>query len=190
MLSGTVAERTFLHWSSWAAPPDSIEVDTRTAWTITHYWSAKTQTKPETRDEPLQVGSLYFEKDHPLSKFFNFMMSVAKTNSELLKEYIFDEVRALEFPDLPSRRRCVFFLDAVHDPHEYINQLGWVAPTTLYEATVVEGTLHRAKLSLLNCNTLSPPELREQARRYWQKADVDLGTEVLFEGIMRLRRVT
>lgn len=52
----------------------------------------------------------------------------------------------------------------------------------------MEGSLHRATLSLLNCNSMSPPELREQARRYWAPAESSLDTELLFEGIMNLRR--
>jgi hypothetical protein len=188
MVVGTVSERRFFHWSSWDKPPDSAQFDTRKAWTSSHYWQAKLNHKPEVPDEPLVLGPMRIEKGHPIAQLFHKLFSISKTNSELLKEYVFDEVREIEFPALPSRRRCMFLFDAEHDPHAYAKQLGFT-PATLYEVTVTEGSLHRAKLSLLNCNSMSPPELRAQARLYWAPTEPSMDTELLFEGVAQLQRV-
>jgi hypothetical protein len=108
-----------------------------------------------------------------------------KYTSEVLKEYVFDEVRAVEFPRLPSRRRCMFLLDEVHDPEAYAAAIGFADHAHLYRVEVISGRLHRGDLAELRCNMQLQGEIAEHARRYWRGVPVGLSAEVLFEGICR-----
>jgi hypothetical protein len=105
---------------------------------------------------------------------------------ELLKEYLFESVRRELYSALPSRSRCMFLFDDGLDPMQYVATMPGMAALrqTLIRVQPVPGaSLLRAKTSLLNCNNLSPAEIRERAREYWVGVPVpDLDSEILLVG--------
>jgi Protein of unknown function (DUF2441) len=184
-----VSERTFLHWSTWTNAPDEVVVDTG-AWPESTYWGTKVGSRdwcrlPAQPDGSVRVGNVLFSPSHEMVE----LLRQLKYTSELLKEYVFEEVRQREFRELPSRRRCMYFLDASNDPDEYAAKNGMTNRPLLYGVEVLRGRLHRGKLAALNCNVRLHGEVIEHARRFWTHADPAPDTEVLFEGICRLRRL-
>lgn len=170
MVTGTVSERTFLH-ASGGMPS---EIDTATAWAESRHWRSKLALPDGawSKGQPPQPGPV---------------LARLKYNCELLKEYVFEDVRRAAFPELPSRRRCMYLLDSSHDPAAFASSIG-LDGAAVYVVEVVSGCLHRAELAALDCNLRPHSEIEAHARRYWTHAEPGDGTEVLFEGVCRLLR--
>ena len=114
----------------------------------------------------------------------------AKYAMELLKEYIFDEIRLAEFPKLPSRRRCMFLFADCHSPADYAQNLG-LRDMSQYSVVRVlpsqTASIHVADMRFLNCNGCDHDGLAEAARKYWSPADsASIHSEVLLEGRWKL----
>src|SRR5260370_25936751 len=92
-----------------------------------------------------------------------------KVQAEIDKEILFEEVRVAEYPDLPTRKRCIFLFDP-QDPMAYALRMKF----SLLERVVVEvdplagARVHRGDAALLNCTARAPGDQRDYARRYWR----------------------
>ena len=125
--------------------------------------------------------------DADLEEIRRFLLH-AKYSSELLKEYIFEEIRASEFPQVPSRMRCLFLFEAEHDKDAevYLQKMGYsLTERSLIKVEPVNGksATHRTDAKLLDVNLSKQPEVAAAARKYWQGTSdpVEL-PEVLLEG--------
>ena len=119
------------------------------------------------------------------------MSSLNKYAAELLKEYVFEEVRATSYQKMPTRRRCMFLFDH-HDPEEYAAALKFTTSRhTLVEIeTEDSGKLHKADLSLLDCNSLRYDGLVAKAHEYWSPSErAGVHVEYLYEGAYTIRRM-
>jgi uncharacterized protein DUF2441 len=110
-----------------------------------------------------------------------------KFELQVRKERIFEEVRAQDFPDRPSRQRCLFAFPENLDPASYLPAMGFqMAGRTLVRITAAEDAkVHFANLSLLNAQLASDAQIAESARAYWSGKDTSVDkmtTEVLVEG--------
>ncbi|MGH7855836.1 MAG: DUF2441 domain-containing protein [Candidatus Binatia bacterium] len=188
----------FFHYTTKDVPENLIGVESFTGWDVNHYWQQKLdgawiqevdkQTAPviETifRVAPREVA----ERITELLKSLN---NAGKYAAELLKEYVFEEVRAARFTSCPSRRKCLFLFEST-DPERYIRSIG--SDPRLYNVVEVEllesASLHRADPRLLDCNRLRYGGLVRQAERYWRGVPEGVpGAEILFRGRYRLVRV-
>ncbi len=127
-----------------------------------------------------------------LSKELNIQL---KYSTELLKEYIFDEVRYLNYPNKPTRKRCIFLFDTSISPVEYGKKIGFdIAKYNLIKIQPISPIhdLHRANYSLLNINFSDYEGIKNNAGLYWGssiQADNDISSEVLYEGTYTITEI-
>jgi hypothetical protein len=170
-----------MHFTSWA----DLEVGTsyRTAWETSNYWQVKLRGGWETAPTWLLAG---------LPPELAELLQIGKYAGEILKEMVFERVRTSEFPNQPSRSRCMFLFDAELDPDEYAKRLGF--EQARYSLILVEvdekvSRLLRTDMGLLNCNNLKYYEQIGRAREYWRGAGLGPGAEVLLEGEFKIVEV-
>jgi hypothetical protein len=180
MVIGDVNERRFFHW----ATQDFLDVANRattieftTSPTASWYWKGKLNSRDWVTPKPPDHGRL------------GEILLHARYAAEVLKEYVFEELRSSEFPMRPSCRRCMFLFDASLDPDTYAANIA-LRKHHLFEVELLGGAVHRAALADLACNLSLVHEIAVCARRYWQHVpEPAIGTEILFEGECRMHRV-
>src|SRR5262249_47426916 len=114
-----------------------------------------------------------------------------KIQAERDKEILFEEVRQAEYPDRPTRKRCIFLFDP-QDPMVYATRMKF----SLLEVAVGESEpwagapLHRPDAGPLDCTARTRSEQQECARQYW-RGDMTSGAvpEILLEGPFRITRM-
>ena len=95
----------------------------------------------------------------------------SKAKLELLKEYLFEDIRQMEFPDLPSRIKATFFLD---NDNQAENSILRFSPAFAGREKMVfigikgKYNIFKADANFLNCNTKSTKEILAMARGYWR----------------------
>lgn len=107
---------------------------------------------------------------------------VLEHQAKIIREYVFEEVRAKDFPHKPSRMRGIWLLP--HDRHVFER---WCASANFkFRAWEVEvsGTVHHGDTKFLEPLAVGGAVFAENARRYWSQpvAPDFLGGEILFEG--------
>ena len=184
----------FKHITDWN--PDEIDFEKiyETNWAISNYWINKLNDRNQVRGEMdeaiagLQTILKVTGQSFDLS-FFKNEMQAAKYYSELLKEYIFEEVRLNEFSDKPSRKNCMFLVPFEIDILEYGKKMNFdLTNKTMIEIeTMEDAKIHFADITLLNCNNLIHDEKVEKAKEYWKGTElINLNTEILFRGHFKI----
>ena len=120
-----------------------------------------------------------------------------KHSAELHKEHIFEEIRASEFPNIPSRKRCMFLLDTDQEEEAEadLRKMGYedshLSGKLLIKVEPIEGSsvILQTDAALLDVNNCNDPEIAEAARRYWRGTSQPVKPEVLFEGQYIIREV-
>lgn len=85
-----------------------------------------------------------------------------------IKEKIFEDIRAVAYPDLPSRLNCVY-LYADLDIARFYWAANYNYQAYIYEVEVVKGTPFSAEMDLLNCDGLRYTQIKTNAEKYWQQ---------------------
>lgn len=179
---------TLYHFSTWQHSDEHIGKVINVSWDVSNYWKQKL-----TRGWVPQMVNLpdnVVVNGMALSKL-NELLNHMKYTSELLKEYILEEVRANEYPSKPTRRKCMFAFSSKHDPDDYAKRLGFDRKRyRLMTLRVLEGTnLHSGDMMHLNTNLSDHQGMVEAAQKYWAGADESLPTaEVLVEGQLEIIR--
>ena len=190
------------HFTRW--DPTKLTLGTRhhTLPEMSSYWRQKLEGTDDQLTTPDSIGNLRdqlgalgeavpVEIVHFLHGIVTSLVDLDKYAAELLKEYVFEEVRADMYPMMPSRRRCMFLFDH-HDPEEYAAALKFTTSRhTLVEIeTEDSGKLHKADLSLLDCNSLRYDGLVAKAHEYWSPSErAGVHVEYLYEGAYTIRRM-
>ena len=113
--------------------------------------------------------------DRQIFQLVNSLVNL-QLHSELLKEYIFEDVRLKEFPHLPNRKECIFLLEDCSQPEEKISAFGPAFLTKKKYRLTSKATsnyFHKADAMLLNCNSLTPLEMKQRAFQYWRGEPLD-----------------
>lgn len=114
-----------------------------------------------------------------------------KVRWERRNEGIYEDVRLAEFPDAPSRRRCMFLFNA--DPAAFAAKYGFAGlGRTLIEVEPVAGSskVLVTSMDLLDLGPGDEGQVRGAARSYWRGGSADpFSTEVLVEGEYVVTRV-
>lgn len=118
-----------------------------------------------------------------------------KYSSQLLKEYIFEDIRASEFSQLPSRKRCMFLVEA-EEAEDCLRKMGFEGSSlcgySLIKVEPIKGDsiTHRTDAKLLDINLARQPDIADRARKYWQGTSdpIEL-SEVLLEGSFIIRKI-
>jgi hypothetical protein len=147
----------FKHFSHW----DPASIDSSTTyntdnWQSSSYWLNKQVDEVQIQGtvEPLIEGISkilrLFGQTLDISPLSSEIQK-AKYYSELLKEYIFEDIRINEFPSKPSRKKCMFLAPSEVDIYEYAKRLGYqVEKKNFFEIETTEASnIHYADL----CNT-------------------------------------
>lgn len=186
----------FYHFTSWLPGNLILDFVYETNWEQSHYWGQKAQLFAAIeRDSTFEqmattIRNLPFKVPDVEQTTQNAILQ--KRQLELTKEFQFEQVRQIEFPNKPSRMRCMFLLPSTVDPRAYLRGMGFqeAGKTILEIETADDANLHLATFSLLNCNTLPPDGQIEQARQYWSESDtIPEETEVLFEGKFKIVKI-
>lgn len=192
----------FYHFSSsWSKDKIELNKEYNTPSNGSNYWKGKLEGS--SNDKQLNnllksIETIFTEKYRRLIDLFNSIKPILqheKYASELLKEYIFEEVRERVFTSLPSRKRCMFLYKPIPNFNykEYAQNMGFdISKYNLYEIELVDNNhkIHKAEMSLLNCNLSNHDELVKRAKKYWQGTEkYGLDTEILFEGSFKINNV-
>ena len=117
------------------------------------------------------------------------LVNVCKAFSEMdfvLRELAAEEVRKTEFPDCPSRMKCMFLSDTKEKALSNLKEFYKNGKGKIYQAVAVKlnGEVFYAKTVGLERNGLSYEQYCNVARKYWaqnQNAQDEV-KEILFEG--------
>lgn len=117
-----------------------------------------------------------------------------KYSSELLKEYIFEDVRCNSFPNLPSRKNCLFAFPEDSNIQEMRNRFD--LSEKLYPNIVrIEGVEKEynsvvVDANLLNCNMSKFDKITEFAFQYWSGEKINEPLfEILFQGKFKVTKL-
>jgi hypothetical protein len=114
---------------------------------------------------------------------------------QYLREYNLELFRSAEFPDLPSRRKCLFLLNTKVDPTEFARSMQFdLTGISLLEVELLDDTPchHIASINHLNGIPLGGDLVSCAGgfRRYWLGTTIDDPTaEVLYEGAYKILSV-
>lgn len=188
---------TLKHFSSWTKENIKLDEVYQTSWAESNYWKNKQTDQNQIKNtiDPLfdSLNQIFkmLGKNFDTSKITDEIQK-SKYYSELLKEYIFEDIRICEFPDKPSRKKCMFLSPNEIDIKDYAKRLNFdvTSKTFLQIETLDETKLHFADLTLLNCNSKSHAEKLDFARQYWKGTDNrNFDTEVLLTGPFKISKI-
>lgn len=125
---------------------------------------------------------------YPAQKIADACSSIVESHFKIIREYEFERVRASEFPDLPSRMRCLWMTDKSLISH-WNQRLDDRENKRLLRVSA-HGKIHRANEGFLPVEVKPMAELQELARAYWRGEDHEKGKfELLLEGSMTILEV-
>ncbi len=178
-------------------PGTVIATNRRTLNPFTQFYNHKSWTLPIPGQEeqlPLVAAlerALQLSQDAQKGFCINNLQAIkdaAKEQASFIRDVIFEEVRSLYFPHLPSRFSCLWLCEAT--ALEY-----WWSKLASPNPRIVEvaatGIIHRGDDRHLVSDSVPHNELRRIALLYWTGAD---GTrsqeeEILFEGTLKIEKV-
>lgn len=109
----------------------------------------------------------------------------AKHFCTYVRELIWESVRTSEFPELPSRQKCIWLTKGEDNLHYWIERLGRPAEQITVFKVLPDGRMHTTSETHLSGDAESYLESVEKSRRYWRgEIDNPLHQEILFEGTM------
>lgn len=122
------------------------------------------------------------------------ILNNSSQSQELLREYIFEEIRLEKFPDLPSRKNCMFCLPdncTLKSAREVFNLSIEYRPTTLrIEGVKGEHIFCECDANWLNCNIKKINEVKESAYKYWDGHKTEKPMiEILFSGSFTIKEI-
>lgn len=109
----------------------------------------------------------------------------------LAREFVFESVRASEFPSLPSRLSCAFVFERLEDVNKYQNEFTrW---NSIYQVELVEpgASYHRAGFNHVqfpDANTEFVPVAAKLARQYWGAENIQV-PEILTKSSLRVEKM-
>lgn len=130
----------------------------------------------------LKYGSAF---GYPSAIVANACAEIIESHFKLIREYEFERVRSAEFPNLPSRMRCLWMTDKSLISH-WNQRLDGRANKRLLRVSA-HGKIHRANEGFLPVEVTPMSELQDLARAYWRGEDHEKGKfELLLEGSMEI----
>lgn len=121
---------------------------------------------------------------------FNYLdmaYTVIKEQGTFIRETIFEEVRKSYFPQLPSRKTCIWVCDK--NAVEYWWNSLQSEGNYIFELNLT-GSMHHADQHHLIHDTVDHDTLRSSAFQYWTGIEdsKSIETEILFEGVIDILR--
>lgn len=187
----------YLHCTNWAKENINLDQIYETFWIISDYWKHKIAPDLEFLQniEPKEITELFKKlkvicrDDLQVDQLHNCLTYLV-ARMELLKEYIFEDIRTKEFPDLPSRRNCMFLIGTDEILKDYLSHYKLnILERNIVKIEIIEQEKKIVKVNpkFLNCNLMKVQDMEEQARNYWMQKDTDEPyCEYLFRGKFRI----
>lgn len=169
----------------------------KSSWLESNYWQNKTNSEgtlmPAIK-ELIDTSKDLFIELGIINSLESFSLEIQKSKyyAELLKEYIFEDVRINYYPQRPSRKNCMFLVPYSVDIITYSKniELDLNNRTIIEIETMNSKKLHYANLSHLNCNSFKHTDKIEAAIQYWIGTDeVNINTEVLYTGSFKIKSI-
>jgi hypothetical protein len=187
----------FNHITSWTKENLTVGEIYETNFNISNYWHNKQRNENQISNEINEIIPMLEQPLKLTGKTFDltiFTKEIQKSKyySELLKEYIFEDIRRKEFVEKPSRQDCMFLFPLEVDINDFARNLGYnLNDRTIIEVeTLNEEQIHFADLTLLNVNIHNHNEKEEAARLYWSGTNKrNLETEILYRGQFRVTKI-
>ena len=186
---------TFKHITNWTKENINFNDTYQTSWDLSNYWTNKVSNENELLTPANSLFDSIQSILNSMGNSFDFSqlsseIQKSKYYAELLKEYVFEDIRLTEFPDKPSRKKCIFLAPFEVDIFKYATKLNFdLSSKTLMEIVIIQNeNLHFADLTLLNCNGQPHNEKVNTARLYWRgTTNRDNNTEVLYTGQFKIK---
>lgn len=182
----------FWHITCWKKEDISFNKTFSTNWAISNYWTQKQTNEQHCYSEEIEkiIQPCIEVVGKDAVKFLTDNLAKLKYYAECQKEYIFEEIRATEFPKLPSRKNCMFLLTYDSDVKDFVRSYKFDKRIIIEIEIENDAILHFADISLLNCNSKTFKEKQEIARQYWKGTSrKDNDTEILFRGNFKIIRI-
>lgn len=106
---------------------------------------------------------------------------VNRSVAVMLRELVFENVRAKEFPTLPSRTNCIWLLDSETAIEYWLHRIPHHGEKRVLEIEILDGVLHKAYEEHLTNNLENISELEARAHKYWSGKGSGQ-SETLFQG--------
>lgn len=193
--------KMYYHLTNWKIDSICIGKQYNTPKELSHYWQSQLDGSDTRSFDPLACFPqelLDNIRPKEVEEFLRFLSLELKYSSQLLKEYIFEDIRASEFPQLPSRKRCMFLFEAeqTKEAEGYLRKMNSersiLCGRSLIKVEPIKGDsiTHRTDAKLLDINLARQPDIADRARKYWQGTSdpIEL-SEVLLEGSFIIRKI-
>ncbi len=184
-----------LHLTSWNKSELRTDCVYSTRWNVSNYWQQKLKgdwlSFIPGMEVLTQADDPTFKSDGSCLK--NFLIH-SKYCAEVLKEYIFEEVRNSFYSQHPSRMNCLFAfpdnsdIDQMRVKFTISNELR----PTLIRITPVTGqsSFIKADANLLNCDFLLHDGIADMAQKYWSGVhQEDSLIEILLSGVFTISEI-
>lgn len=99
----------------------------------------------------------------------------------MLRELAFENLRAKEYPALPSRTSCIWLCESEEAAKYWLNRISHVGKKRIMEMEILEGVPHKTYEEHLTNNPENIKELQVRAHAYWL-GQGNGHSEILFEG--------
>ncbi len=111
--------------------------------------------------------------------------NILKELALYIREEIFEEIRFKYFPELPSRKTCIWVFEK--QSAKYWNDT--LKDGFEFYKLELTGILHKADQKYLHAEIISHEELKRRAFNYWTGCDGEkpIEQELLFEGIVNIK---
>ena len=108
----------------------------------------------------------------------------------LARELLWENVRLAEFPDAPSRQRCIWLVDSLTHVKSWIERLGFASGCYSVVRVRAHGRALHVDGNNLAGDSEPLPVWYEKARAYWRgEASANPIPEVLFEGRIEVEEI-
>jgi hypothetical protein len=146
-----------------------------------------------------EIGKIHSASQN-ISEHWKRIVNKPECDVHRVVENIFEDVRLEEYPELPSRKACLFLFDLALDPIKYAETMPGVFPEqlNLVEVEIIDTkpNIVRVDKSLLTLRIewgklmATPSEIIADARMYWSGITwTNLDEEILFSGKYKYTRV-
>jgi len=115
---------------------------------------------------------------------------IMNTQTILLREMIYEEVRKAHFPQLPSRQTGMWVIPNEKESLKMAMQELKSPRAKIFELSLT-GKIHRVHPRLLELTSFAPIVLRETAYCYWlgNRGEDSAEDEIIFEGLVQVKKV-
>ena len=169
-------------WISFAKKSDSIELqgEKHDVYKIT---KTAFEAYAKLHPPPSKMSDYHFNILNTLKEATESLGNTIKLNRELA----FESIRNEFYPELPSRKNCIWLIPNHQDSLQFWNNILNIGQQIKIFKVEIDGNIHRASQEWLVGGTLSINEWNKLAHNYWKGTNSgNIEDEVLFTGRLKI----